>query len=84
MYSDNGSQKEKTMYQHPDLMLTLAREHQHDLRVEAGKRGLISKLRGGRHGRHARSAREPSLGTMATAARPAGALAVLDTRAVFR
>jgi hypothetical protein len=69
---------------HPDLMLTLAREHQRDLRAEASKRGLISKLRGRGHGRHARGAREPSPGVMATAARPAGTLAVLDSRAVFR
>jgi hypothetical protein len=72
--------KEKKMNQHPDFMLTLAREHQHDLRVEAGKRGLLSKLRARGHGRHARSAREPSIGTMATAARPAGTFSVLGAR----
>jgi hypothetical protein len=67
------------MYEHPDLLLSLAYDHQRELLAEADRRRLLAGvLRGrrGRRGRHARGAREPSPGEFATAARPAGTFAL--------
>jgi hypothetical protein len=66
------------MYQHPDLLLSLAHDHQRELLADADRRRLLAAVFRGRrgHGRHARGAREPSPGEFATKARPAGTFAL--------
>ena len=52
------------MYQNPELMLTLAHDHQRDLIAEADRTRLlarISRKRRNQRGAHARSTRGPSL-----------------------
>ena len=66
------------MYEHPDLLLSLAYEHQRELLAEADRRRLLASVLRGRRGhrRHKRGAREPSPGEFATTARPAGTFAL--------
>jgi hypothetical protein len=55
--------KERTMYQNPELMLTLAHDHQRDLIAAADRKRLfsrISRARKAQAGNHARSTRGPS------------------------
>ncbi|MEV0717032.1 hypothetical protein [Asanoa sp. NPDC050611] len=51
------------MYQNPELMLTLAHDHQRDLIAEADRTRLFSRInraRKAQRGSHARSTRGPS------------------------
>ena len=66
------------MYEHPDLLMSLAHHHQRELLAEADRRRLLAEVLRGRRarGRHARGAREPSPGEFATTARPAGTFAL--------
>jgi hypothetical protein len=73
------------MYQHPDLMLTLAHDHQRDLIAEADRKRLFARIthRRGRRG-STRTAREPARrvrltpGAFAVRAHAVGALALRD------
>ena len=74
------------MYQHPDLMLTLANEHQRDLIADADRKRLLARIMRRRHGRrpHPRAGREPARrvrltpGAFAARAHAVGALALRD------
>jgi 3-phenylpropionate/cinnamic acid dioxygenase small subunit len=73
------------MYQHPDLMLTAAHEHQRDLIADADRKRLFNRINRRRHGRaRARSDQEPSRqvrltpGAFAVRAHAVGALALRD------
>ena len=51
------------MYQNPELMLTLAHDHQRNLIAEADRTRLFARIKRARrnqHGSHARSTRGPS------------------------
>ncbi|MEV0716064.1 hypothetical protein [Asanoa sp. NPDC050611] len=74
------------MYQHPDLMLTAAHDHQRDLIADADRKRLFNRITRRRHaGRgRARSDQEPSRqvrltpGAFAVRAHAVGALALRD------
>ncbi|WP_203714121.1 hypothetical protein, partial [Asanoa siamensis] len=73
------------MYQHPDLMLTVAHEHQRDLIAEADRKRLFGRITRRRHPRGRGGAhREPSRqvrltpGAFAVRAQAIGALALRD------
>ncbi|HTF08332.1 MAG TPA: hypothetical protein VK659_09200 [Asanoa sp.] len=44
------------MFQHPDLMLTIAHDHQRDLIAEADRKRLFNRINRRRHGRGLRDA----------------------------
>ena len=74
------------MYQHPDLLLTLAHDHQRDLIAEADRKRLFGRLtRRRRHGRGRQGGdQEPSRqvrltpGAFAVRAHAVGAIALRD------
>ncbi|GAA1887006.1 hypothetical protein [Asanoa iriomotensis] len=73
------------MYQHPELMLIAAHDHQRELIAEADRKRLFNRVTRRRHGRRrARSDEEPSRqvrltpGAFAVRAQAVGALALRD------
>ncbi|MDG4827551.1 hypothetical protein O7635_37395 [Asanoa sp. WMMD1127] len=73
------------MYQHPDLMLTVAHEHQRDLIADADRKRLFGRVTRRRHSRgRGRADQEPSRrvrltpGAFAVRAQAVGAIALHD------
>jgi hypothetical protein len=73
------------MYQHPDLMLTIAHDHQRDLIADADRKRLFNRINRRRHARGGnRGDQEPSRrvrltpGAFAVRAQAVGALALRD------